>query len=152
MAGQRAVQAFQAAPIESGYINLMVTPTAVTGRWTVIGYTDRKIVIEDVKMAYGTANGGALTGGIAYVTETQKTADATLATNTPVTALTSTGSVDLNTTTKVKYSNTLVGSTNGAVPTANIVPASCYLVLALSAAPTSLANLMIQIRYSTVTQ
>jgi len=45
-----------------------------------------------------------------------------------------------------------VGSTNGAVPTANIVPASCYLVLALSAAPTSLANLMIQIRYSTVTQ
>lgn len=149
MAGQRAVQAAQAAPIESGYINMVFTPV---GQYTILAYTDRKIVIEDVKISYATAKGGAATGGIAYVTETQKTADATLATNTPVTALTSTGSVDFNSTTLTKYSNTLVGSTNGAVPTANIVPASSYLILALSAVPGSLAGVMLNIRYSTVTQ
>lgn len=140
MGGQRVTQAAEAAAIASGYINMYFTPV---GQYTILAYTDRKIVIEDVKFAWATAAGAGVTAKLASVTEIQKTADATLATNTAIT-----GTVAADGTALVKNTAALV--TTSGVPSANIVDSSNYLILALSAVPGTLAGVMVTIRYSTV--
>jgi len=140
MGGQRATQASEAAAIASGYIDMYFTPV---GQRTILKYTDRKIVIEDVKLSWATAASAGVTALLASVTETQKTAQADLSDHTEIT-----DTVAVDGTALVKNSATLLPTNS--VPYANIVGANSYLVLVLSAVPGTLAGVTVTIRYSTV--
>lgn len=139
MPGQRAVQKQQAAAIESGIMTFRLTPTA---QRTGLFIAERKTVIESVLVRFATNAGGARTGHLAYV----PSGTAMSGTNFDITT---TDQLDFGGTADTNQTATL-NSTNGA-PIYNVVPEGSLVFLELNGAVGTLADLIITIRYTTVT-
>ncbi len=149
MAGQRAVQAFQAAPIESGYLSFTFDPG--TAQFWPLFLTERKIAVEAVNVRYTANNNGALTGGLSYGDDGDAMANDLV----EVTPSASTGSINFNTTADTKQSAGLCTSagvyTAGKVPSHNVIPENSLLFWEFSAAPNAdLGYVTVTIRYTTV--
>lgn len=138
MAGQRAVQAFQAAAIESGYLSFAPVVAQNMGLFVA----DRKLAIESVEIRYSAAAGSARVGQLSYV------ADGVAMAHSSAVDITETGGLNLNTTTNTKQTGVLTKTTG--VPSANIVPAGSLVYVELDGAVGSLAGLIVTIRYTTV--
>lgn len=136
MAGQRAVQAAQAAPIESGYLAFTPTPH----QYMPLFVADRKIAIESVIVRYRTAAAG-ITGKLSkQVSGTAFSSGSPAPTD-------MTDAIDFAT---ADTNQTGVFVKTSGVPSANIVEAGSCVGIVLSGAAGLLAGVSISIRYTTV--